>query len=281
MRKISFIACSLTLLVTACQKENSQPDPQKTSGDTVVQVTRIVTYQGASDQDSVVETFSYDAAGRVSDRQIHAIAHDNGAVVVHESFVHFVRDVMGRVTSFTHTVTSDDPGATSPVTEIVTYKSPGSFQVESIDDGARKYEYNAEGQVSRTTEYQHWPNAADPLVAVVYHEYSYDANGNLTRREEFTDLDVDGVFALNVTYRLAYDDHPNPIYPGDDAYLEFWWANAFSKNNLVKFNFDVAGNSSSNSEIGTVFQYRQDGLPSSCTYNGNNLNSRTVFFYNK
>ena len=281
MRKISFIVCSLTLLVTACQKENSQPDPQRASEDTVVRLIKTVTYQGVSDQDSVVETFTYDASGRVSEKQYHAIVHDNGAVVVHEGFVQFLRDVVGRVTSYTHTIVSDNPGAVSPVTEIVTYKSPSSFEVQSLNEGARTYEYNDEGKVSRTTEYQHLPNPTDPLVAVVYHQYSYDDNGNLTRREEFTDLDGDGGFILNVTYRLEYDSHPNPMYSGDDAYLEFWWATAQSKNNVVKFNFDAVGNSSSNTEIGTSFQYRADGLPTSCTYSGDNYSNRTVFYYNK
>ena len=280
MRKIISLAVASAYLLVSCQKETSTDSPNQRTDTTLGnQLARVVTYSGPSNQDSAVVEYTYGATGKLASEHTTFVINDNGTIVRKEYFTRYERDVTGRIVKFTYKPTTDIGNAPDSVSESVTYKGAGLMQIAYLNDSTRVYEYDAQGRVSKTSDYQHLPLATDPRKLVVYHTYTYDAAGNMLERKEYTDRNDDGNFELNISYKFEYDNQINPLYFTDDAMIEFKWYLFASPNNLTKFSYDVADPGFPDDEANATYQYRMDGKPASSTYVGNGQANFSIYYY--
>jgi hypothetical protein len=263
-----------TLIIFAsCKKEFSESnDGDQPIEDSIPRAGRLIkrlAISGTNKSDTATIEYSYDITGNLElEITTMKVKLQNGTYDVKHFYTRYYREpVGGRIVKIARKGPySDNGNNVDTLFDYVTYKSPTSSMVEHINNGARVYSYDAHERVSGTSEYMHWPNPTDPVRMVVYHIYTYDDNGNIKKREEFTDLDADGVFQLNFTYKFEYDNKINPLLLGDDALIEWNWT-LFSPNNVLKQINDDANPAGIDDEITTVYEYGVDNLPRSGGYN--------------
>lgn len=187
----------------------------------------------------------------------------------------YTRDALGRIIRIDTRSTSSAPVYSMGVV----YENSTSRRVKYLSDSSAVFTYNEQGQVTRTDTYQHWPSASSPLRKVAYHVYAYDSRGNLQKREEYTDTDNNGVFDLNITYILSYDDKINPTRLNDDALIEFTFLTKW-QNNLLKQQNDVAVPGGPDDENNSIYEYRADNRPVTGLFTGGDgRQSITRFYY--
>ena len=195
------------------------------------------------------------------------VVQPNGSVEIRHFFTRYYRDALGRITRVARKGPySDNGNNTDTLYDDITYESATSTRITSLNNGARVYTYNASGKVTGTSEYMPWPGPTDPVKMVVYHIYSYDDNGNIKKREEYTDQDGNGTFELNITYKFEYDGKQNPLHSNDDALIEWRWT-SMSPNNVLKQTNSIAAAGGANEHIITIYEYGTDNLPRSGGYN--------------
>ena len=247
MKNILLISILSVVGFASCQRTvvNDQPNPTDANDSGLLK--QVKTFLLPDSFYQTYENFFYDGNRRLRDR----------TVGTNSSFTHttYTRDAQGRLVKWKYRTSKPDS------VEIgVVYESSSSTRAKYLSDSSVVFTYNASGQIIRTDTYQPVAAPGSGYKLVVYHLYSYDANNNLTKREEFTDPDKDGIFTLNITYFMEYDNKPNPRYPVDDAMIELFFLDR-SPNNLVKMRYDIAAPGPLDGENIINFQYGATNKP--------------------
>ncbi len=247
-------------LLSACNQElmDTQDDPVPEEG----LLKQKVTISLPDSSYRIVENFFYGQDNLLSSYQVNSME------------THYIRDGIGRIIRIESTA---GPGAPVNITSVV-YESSTSRRVKYLMDSSAVFVYNDQGQVARTDTYQHWPNANDPLRKVAYHVYTYDNRGNLQKRQEYTDVNADGVFEPTITYTLSYDDKINPTRLTDDALIESTFLTKW-QNNLLKQQNDVAVPGGIDDENNSIYEYRADNRPVTGLFIGGDGRQSIIRFY--
>lgn len=251
----------IALAVSSCNRElmDTQDDPVPEEG----LLKQKVTISLPDSSYRIIENFSYDAGNLLVGYSINNME------------TQYIRDGQGRIVRIQSRAA---PGAPVITTEVI-YENSSSKRVKYLSDSSAVFVYNDQGQVIRTDTYQHWPTASSPLKRVAYHVYSYDARGNLQKREEYTDTNGDDLFDPTITYILSYDDKVNPTRNTDDALLETSYLTR-SPNNLLKQQNDAALPGGIDDENNSLYEYRADNKPVTSLFSGGDgRKSITRFYY--
>jgi YD repeat-containing protein len=283
MRIVHFLLGFSSLLLFSCLKEFSLENQQLQNPDTLLAtglLEKMISVTQPGNTDSLIQEFRYDDAGRLVRENTTAKYLDgSGSLITRRSQALYERDANHRIFRITRIgVFSDLSNNIDTLIENVIYEGAGSSRIVSLGDSNTVFEYDANNRVVKTMTYQRFPTPADPLKLVVFHQYSYDAVGNMTKREEFNDQDNNGSFELGITYSFEYDGHINPFHPTDDALIEWTWTR-ISPANVLKQKNDVADPQGIDDENVTVYEYGSDNKPRAALFVGNGLNIRIHYYY--
>lgn len=267
MKKALSLLAIAAFIFYSCQKDLSTSQERPLGGRPGL-LQKTVTFNYPDSTNTIVETYNYDDNGRLISG-----AYDFG---VFRGYTHYYRDAAGRIIKI---AAVNSTGSQDTVFTFVNYTNATSDRVTFLSDSSAVFFYSADGKVIRTNTYKHFPLSTDPMKLVIYHLYSYDARGNLSKREEYTDRDNNGSFELNFTYFLEYDDKVNPFYPLDDVTIE----NHFlfrSPNNLIKQKNDPVDPLGTDDENISVYDYRADKKPNSALFMaGDGRKTKTLYYY--
>jgi hypothetical protein len=264
MKKLIPVVLLISAVFTSCIKEFPS-NPNEPLGGQEGQLKKMVTISLPDSAYRTTQEFAYNANGKLVAR---AIIMNNLSM-----YSYYYRDAQGRIIKIANA--SSHNNWDTAFLDVV-YVNSTSTRVSHLSDSSAVYEYNASNQVSRVNTYERTHSGAMRLA--VYHLYSYDGNGNMIKREQYSDHDGNGVFELVFTYRLEYDTFINPLYTGDDALTESTFL-SMSQNNVIKQKNDVAAPGGLDDENVTVFQHRSDNKPHSSLFTGNGGQQRTYFYY--
>lgn len=113
-------------------------------------------------------------------------------------------------------------------------------------------------RLSQQIEYQQGPNGLQPGIRS---DYTYLANGDIDVVSVFLWDVITNQYQLFTTFKCEYDNHPNPLYPLRNFYLQFFAIPA-SPHNITK----ITGLDQRNAlSLGADYKYtyNQDGYPAS------------------
>lgn len=268
-------AVFLAIILTSCQREVSII--QRLSTDPLL--VKIITV--SPQNDSSIITYDYDNNDRLIKTTYYNRYPGFGSTML-ASWQQYNRDAIGRIKTITGVGRSVmNPTVQIPSSASVYYVNDTSTRVDHIVNDNNNYKtvftYNNSGQVIKTEDYQKLQSTG-PLQLVVYHLYQYDAGNNLTERKEFTDIDNNGSFEWNFTYKLQYDGKVNPMYKTDDVLLEGVWLDV-SPENCSKMITDNPYPTIKDTVV-QQFTYRSDGRPQTVSVSGNSIQQlfRTYFY---
>jgi len=266
MKKLIPVLLLATIAFYSCIKEYPAGPEGPLGADSTGLLKKMVTISWPDSQYRTIQEFAYNING-----SLLAQSHTAGS---RSSVWVYKRDPQGRI----RTITAANSQNNWDSTHIhVYYVNNSSSQVAYLSDSSAVFQYNTAGKISRTDGYMRM--AGGSMKRVVYHLYTYDGSGNMTKREEYTDQDDDGVFTINFTYRLEYDTKVNPQYPIDDALINDFFL-TFSPNNVVKQMNDPANPNAPNDENISVYDFRPDNKPHTLFFSaGDGRQTRTYYYY--
>lgn len=275
-------------ILSSCQKESSLSSiegPQTPLDEDNIQLIKKISVSGT---DSTIIEYSYDAAGRLSGQRFKAInGNDRKTFIADESYK---RDATGRIEAVNLTYDQPVEGHIYDLIETgVAYKNVNTAAVAYTKTIAKTgaytgydstvYFYNSAGQVSKTAHYAYHSENGQTTAPQfgVYYNWTYDANGNLTSLQQFSDYTNSGNFSPAVMYQFEYDAKVNPLFTPDAALLESRWYATASPNNLVRQRNIYTGATPDENNI--TYNYNATGRPLTDTFVGNGMQLQTAYFY--
>lgn len=285
MKKATFIA--LLLLAIGCQKEIMQtPEIPVLKDSTVLKglLQKIEVTSSATNEVYMQYLYEYTDSGKPARITITSSFPRNGVMVTSVGVTVFKRDMQGRTTSIVYTPDTlatktmfTYEGSTQKLKYANMYKRLGT--VEVVLD-SMLFEYNAQNQVSKTTQYFRQANGSYKLGA--YQEYTWDTRGNLLTKQTYGDNDNNGVFEPSIKYTWEYDDHFNPRYFSDPAvfYWSYLWPTGGSVSNVKRQINDYPPNGGPDDELRYVLMYNTDRKPvQEIPFPSTNSTSSTKYTY--
>ena len=175
--KIKFLSTAFvfsTIILTACQKENSQDQPSVNTSDRVKSYTETITSSSIGNSTTTLN-ISYDDKGRVTSA-VSAASPGDKFVYSFPSNNKFTMDL------YNSNVLSIHEDFYLNAASFV----DSTFQYNDTEDSStEKYTYNANNQLIKLKEYDYSKTSGSSLYNTT--TYTYDASGNLIKT-----LDTDG-----------------------------------------------------------------------------------------
>lgn len=290
MKQVFYLLITIISIInTSCSKDVSTPlgdrvdslAPAPASG---LLIKKIVQSRVAGD--SQVVNYVYDKNSRLIEQDARFFVNSTSSPTIKPQGRRYHRDPSGRIMKIAIKSVSDTPLLIDTMYYKVIYESAASTKVayilgqnapygKAIYDSTA-FEYDANGNVKKTTSYASidWP-----AIAAVNSEtkiYQFDNNSNLLKLEVYSGYSSNGTLNLVFVYDFVYDDKINPLFAkDDDARINEW----LSKNNVT---VQKVYEPYSNYRYDNLVQYEYDlnNKPVLSAQSGNYPNS-VKYFYSK
>ena len=256
---------TLVLAMSACQRDVVT---QRPNNDELLVKTVMVTGSGTSPYDTTIISYDYDANNRLERETFFFVYMTSSGLQRLPVEREYARDGTNRITRIksTNRLFANPLNVVTSFSNVI-YVDNTSTRVAYVSDDNNSFKtvftYNANGKISKTETFQHFPLPTDRLKLVAYYEHQYDASGNLLSKTQFSDNDNNGVFDQVISYVFEYDAMINPIDRNDDALFEWRWSN-FSPANCTRQTNNY-GALHAPDGFTMQFQYRSDKKPEKAT----------------
>ena len=273
---------TLVLTIGSCQRDIVT---QRPNNDELLVKTVMVTGSVTSAYDTTIITYDYNADDRLERETYFFVYMTSSGLQRLPVEREYTRDAANRIARIksTHRLFANPLNVLTSFSN-VTYVDNTSTNVAYISDDNNSFKtvftYNANGKISKTETFQHFPLPTDPLKLVAYYQHQYDASGNLLSKTQFSDNDNNGVFEEMISYVFEYDAMINPIDRNDDALFDWRWSN-FSPANCTKQTNNY-GTLQAPDGFTMQFQYRSDKKPEKATrdeFGGPLIGSAVTLYY--
>jgi len=282
MRKLLAAFASLSMVLLSCQKEVDFSDPPATggssNGDLLVKAVQIT--PGTNDTNTV--TLTWDAQRRLTSY------NSRGMVNTIPSNIETVisRDGDGRITKILGKANAPFSSSDSVVYE--PHYVPNTMQLSysigtqyggpmhGLKDSS-VFTYNAAGQVTGKISYSDFFGSWDPVSK---QEYTWDANGNVTKITDFAADLFSGTFSESAVTTYTFNSHKNASVMGAES-LFFLGAGNMSKNMFTRMVTNAVSSGTTYTTQITGDQYNSFDRPTQATITvtpGNLVNNITYYY---
>ena len=262
IRLLSILAIFNALL--GCQKELHEEVP---TGDPPVIQKKFVKFSTYSLPDSLVvfqKEYAYDANNKLkSITTTERFQQPNGSIRTQVGLRSFFRDNQGRVIRISTGPDSSIFSMDFNYPSLISLKPQSAVSTRTRGGLTRLIDsvaisYNSTGQVNKTVRFMMLNTGK--LETSSYETYTYDALGNLSSKQQYSDSAGNRQFRVVISYTWQYDNKKNPLYFDEIPYFfnDGIFAYTASVNNVLRQvnNYVIFPSD----ELNFVFEYDSNSL---------------------